>query len=94
MLTAKDIYVGVVIRYLSGVEYKITCIHGITNRWAAADIQSVKGGDCITNANVIFCNWSVVNNNRITVDSLDYINSPELDDQDKEIIKECLNAQV
>lgn len=33
-------------------------------------------------------------NSMVTVDSLDYINNKDLDDQDKEIIKEYLNAQV
>lgn len=31
---------------------------------------------------------------RVTVDSLDYINNKDLDDQDKQIIKEFLDAHV
>lgn len=92
MLTAKDIYVGSVIQFKSGKIVRITQVHAILSRQFNADMLCVETGRHHTNHSGLFFNWSVVNNNRITVSSLDYQSNDKLDDKDKEIIKEYLNG--
>lgn len=96
MLTAKDIRVGNFIEHPASSDvYEIVHVYGFRHdSMFCVDMRSRVDGCKFTHYEGFCFGWSVVNTNTITVSSLDYTNSTELDDQDKEIIKEYLNAQV
>lgn len=90
MLTAKDIYVGNTIKYGTGTEWVITDVFFADQSGFRVAIRSEISLVPIYVG--FYRDWSVANPNTITVGSLDYRSNDELDDKDKEIIKEYLNG--
>lgn len=90
MLTRDDIYVGNIIEYATLSRWVITEVFRVDHSGFRVAIRGVVSH--VPSYVGFYRDWSVVNNNRITVSSLDYQSNDELDDKDKEIIKEYLNG--
>lgn len=91
MLRPEDVFVGNTIEFTTGTKWIITEV------FLRGDVNFTVALDGINHPPVRrYCgsyeSWKLVTPSIITVSSLDYQSNDELDDKDKEIIKEYLDG--
>lgn len=93
MLTRDDIYVGNIIEFIpGGTRWQIERVHSVPGAGFKVALTGVDTGHSVPSYSGSFAHWRSSGKHRIKVNSLDYVDSEQLDDEDKQIIKEYLDG--
>ena len=93
MITSDDIYVGNIIEFIpSGTIWQIELVHSVLAPGFCVALTLIDRELRVPNYHGNFEHWERSGNSCIKVNSLDYMDSEQLDDEDKQIIKEYLDG--
>lgn len=93
MITSDDIYVGNIIEFVpGGTLWQIELVHSVLDNGFRVALTGVDTELSVPNYSGDFVHWGRSGKHFIKVNSLDYVDSEQLDDEDKQIIKEYLDG--